>query len=116
MSDIFGSEIGNTHFQGLIDTNDCTDFMQKLEILKSKWESLCPGFVEWFLKYEADLMCTSMVASVHANAGLGNPPKPFTTNSNESLNNLLKRKVNFKHSEWAHFNELLLAFVNDQQI
>ena len=115
LSDIFGSRIGDTHFQGLIDADDCTDFMQKVEMVKPKWESLCPSFVEWFLKYEADLMCTSMVASVRANAGLGSPPKPFTTNSNESLNNLLKRKVNFKRSEWPHFNKLLLAFVNDQQ-
>ena len=115
LSDIFGSDIGDTHFQGLIDSNDCTHFMQRLELLKPKWESLCPGFVDWFLKHEANLMCTSMVASVRANAGLGNPPKPFTTNSNESLNNLLKRRVNFKRSEWPKFNEILLAFVSDQQ-
>ena len=36
------------------------------------------------------------------------------TNGNESLNNLLKRKVNFKYCEWP-FNEILLAFVSDQQ-
>ena len=53
---------------------------------------------------------------VRANAGLGSPPKPFTTNSSASLNNLLKRKVNFKHCKWPHFNKLLLAFVNDQQV
>ena len=113
--DIFGSVIGDTHFQGLIDSSDSTDFGQKVELLRPKWESLCPGFVDWFLKHEADLMCSSMVASVRASAGLGNPPKSFTTNSNESLNNLLKRKVNFKRSEWPKFNEILLGFVNDQQ-
>ena len=38
-------------------------------------------------------MCSSMIASVCASAGLGNPPKSFTTNNNESSNILLKQKA-----------------------
>ena len=38
-------------------------------------------------------MCSSMIASVRSMAGLGSPPKSFTTNNNESLNNLLKQKL-----------------------
>ena len=77
LSDIFGSKIGDIHFQELIDANDCTDFMQKVELVKPKWELLYPGFVEWFLKYEAHIMCTSMIAPVRANAGFVSPPKPL---------------------------------------
>lgn len=56
-----------------------------------------------------------MIASVQCLAGLGNPPKYYTTNSNESLNNLLKTKVDFKQSEWPKFNEILFAAVSEQQ-
>ena len=38
-------------------------------------------------------MCSSMIASVCSMAGLGSPPKSFTTNNNESLNHLLKQKL-----------------------
>ena len=37
-----------------------------------------------------------MIASVRTLAGLGKPPQSYTTNGNESLNNVLERKVNFK--------------------
>lgn len=32
-------------------------------------------------------------------AGLGSPPQPFTTNASESLNAMMKRKVDYKESE-----------------
>ena len=56
-----------------------------------------------------------MIASVRCLAGLGNPPKYYTTNSNESLNNLLKTKVDLKRRNWPKFNELLFAAVSEQQ-
>ena len=46
---------------------------------------------------------------------LGNPPLCYTTNGNESLNNLLKRKVNFKRHEWPRFNDILFSAVKEQQ-
>ena len=41
-------------------------------------------------------LCSSMIASVHSMAGLGSPPKSFTTNNNESLNHSIKQKVDYK--------------------
>lgn len=61
-------------------------------MLKPKWQCLCAGFLEWFMQYEVEAMCSSMIASVCTLAGLGKPPQSYTTNGNESLNNLLKRK------------------------
>ena len=60
-------------------------------------------------------MCSTMIASVRNRAGLGSPPRHFTMNSNESLNNLLKRKVDFQHSEWPQFNKTLQVVVKEQQ-
>ena len=59
-------------------------------------------------------MCSSMIASVRSMAGLGSPPKSFTTN-NESLNHLLKQKVDYKRNEWPAFNKLLRELCEQQQ-
>lgn len=103
LADIFGSSI---------DSEGTDDFLEKLEMLKPKWKFLCEGFLEWFIRYEVEPMCSSMIASVRTLAGLGKPPLSYTTNGNESLNNLLKRKANFKRHEWPRFKEILYEAVN----
>ena len=55
-----------------------------------------------------------MIASVRSMAGLGNPPKSFTTNNNESLNHVLKWKVDYKRNEWPTFNKLLRELCEEQ--
>ena len=114
LGDIFGSKIDDSYFEGLIDAKESREFMDKLETLKPKWETQCAGFSEWFSVYEAELFCTSMIASVRTAAGLGNPPEGYTTNASESLN-VLKRKVNFKRSEWPQFNNVLFDLIREQQ-
>ena len=56
-----------------------------------------------------------MIASVRSMAGLGSPPKSYTTNNNESLNHLLKQKVDYKQNEWPAFNKLLRELCEQQQ-
>ena len=113
VNDIFGSKIANC--TGLIDSDDYTDFSEKLEMLKDKWDSICPEFLPWFVKHEVDAICSSMLSSVRTQSGLGKPPELFTTNASESLNNLLKRKVDFKRSEWPQFNKTLKELSEAQQ-
>jgi len=64
LGDIFGSTIDDTYFEGLIDAKGSEEFVDKLKILKQKWETQCAGFLEWFSIYEAELFCSSMIASV----------------------------------------------------
>ena len=111
VNDIFGS--GNC--DGLIDSKDVSTFSNNLEALKAKWDSICPLFHEWFCKNEAEIFCTSMISSVRSAGGLGKPPKRYTTNSNESLNNLLKKKTDYKKSEWPKFNHLLRSSCEEQE-
>ena len=56
-----------------------------------------------------------MLKSSRTAAGLGCPPGIFTTNSSESLNAAIKRKVNFKESEWPEFNESIKPLVLSQR-
>lgn len=48
-------------------------------------------------------------------AGLGNPPAIFTTNSSESINAVVKHKVEFKQTEWPEFNRELKRIVGRQR-
>ena len=46
---------------------------------------------------------------------MGSPPKIFTTNASESINAVLKQKVNFKESEWPEFNDKVKMLVKQQR-
>lgn len=40
LCDIFGSEVDGGHIEGVIDATGFSEFMEKLEMLKPKWEVL----------------------------------------------------------------------------
>ena len=54
-----------------------------------------PRFYDWILRYEAGVMKSSMIASVHTSAGLGCPPAKNTTNGNECLNNIAQAHADY---------------------
>jgi len=56
-----------------------------------------------------------MLKSTRTATGLGYPLEIFTTNSSESLNATIKRKVNYKESEWPEFNEYMRQLVMSQR-
>ena len=115
MDSIFGFQLENTLHLGLIDSTDANDFQAKLERLNDNWDEVSPGFYEWFVTNEAGLFCSSLIRSVRTTAGLGHPPALYTTNSNESINRVLKEKVCYKKQEWRTFNSKMLQLVLDQQ-
>ena len=41
---------GNVYEYGFAEALDEDDFNVKLQSLKDRWESLCPGFFDWFKK------------------------------------------------------------------
>jgi len=86
-----------------------------LEQLKTKWDVLCPGFYEWFVTNEAHLFSSSLIRSVRSSAGLGFPPRLYTTNNNESINRVLKEKVSFRKQEWPSFNIKMQELILEQQ-
>ena len=56
-----------------------------------------------------------MLRSVRQECGLGCPPEPFITNSSESVNAVLKRKVNYKKSELPDFIDRIKETIDEQQ-
>ena len=56
-----------------------------------------------------------MLHSIQQECSLGCPLEPFTTNSSESINAVLKRKVNYKKSELPDFIDIIKQVINEQQ-
>lgn len=56
-----------------------------------------------------------MIGSVREEAGLGSPPQIFTTNASESLNAMLKRKVNYKKNELPQFVKYFKELIDEQE-
>ena len=112
--DIFGFQHGSTYTQGILDAEDPADFDGRLASLQVKWEELettahphqRPCFYNWILRYEANVMKSSMIASVHTAAGLGCPPTKYTTNGNECLNNIAQAHADYRRCSWIQFNNM----------
>ena len=71
-------------------------------------------FCDWFRNKEK-VICNTMLLPVRERAGLGSPPEPFFTNSNECIINVLKVKMDYKRSELVKFIDKLRELVDDQQ-
>ena len=91
---IFGEKSETTKIKGLLDAEKEEEFEEKWKILADNWkEKGKPGeeFLEYMVKYQKDMIKTSMIASVREKCGLGKPPAEYTQNSNESINSKLKK-------------------------
>ena len=89
--------------EGIVDASGVTDFQSKLEAILQAWRDLSlPGaadlerFIEYFSTRTAAVIRDTMLRSIREECGLGCPPDIFTTNTSESINAVLKRKVNYK--------------------
>ena len=122
LDEIFGARRGTVYLEGLVDAVSSEDFDSKLASLKSAWEarelsepSCNPGFFEWFQKFKADIFKCSAIRPVREEARLGNPPEVFTTNASESLNAVIKSKVNYQKNELNKFIDKMRCLELDQQ-
>ena len=123
LSNIFGKRSGSTYNEGLVDCSSEKDFSEKLEKCMAVWNAReapfapasGPRFFNYFRRYKSDIVCHSMRADLRESVGLGCPPKIFTTNPSESINAMMKRKVNYKESEWPQFNEAVKELVKQQR-
>ena len=121
LDDIFGQSIGSHHTEGLVDAVSESMFNSLLEVMSSKWNMLDSSeegplhtFTRWFKRYKCGVIQTSLLRPVREQAGLGCPPEQFTTNASESVNALLKNKVDYKRSELSDFLKKLKEVVNEQ--
>ena len=57
----------------LIEATDEADFTPKLASLKSKWESRCAGFFDWFLRKRKQKMISSVLCSAREGTDVCGP-------------------------------------------
>jgi hypothetical protein len=103
VNDTFGIKVGSTYIEGLVDSINIIEFDRNVSKLTDKWRNLeipsaanIEGFIDWFTKYKAPVIRKSMIRDLREECGLGCPPAPFTTNSSETANAMLKNKVRYK--------------------
>ena len=70
LDSIFGYQIDETYFTGLMDgEEEVEDFQKKLLGLKPQWDKAYPNFHQWFLQNEADLFCSGIIRLVRSVQG-----------------------------------------------
>ena len=124
INEIFGYQEGTHHFTGLVDCDTTDEFDRKLAALEDIWNeremrirgtsSTNSSFFTWFLDYQAENMKTKMLKPLRVKSGLGNPPKDYTNNANESTNARIKEKVNYQRSELHVFCSKMKELVDKQ--
>jgi len=72
-------------------------------------------FYAYFKTQYASIVRSTMLKGVRRAVGLGSPPAIFTTNPSESVNAVIKRKVDYKATEWPAFNDSLKRIVDGQR-
>ena len=96
-------------------------FYHHLEQLQPVWDErecdlgLEPKFHSWFLQYKAEDFCSSALRGVRERAGLGCPPIPYYTNSNEAMNRVIKEKTQWKKHQFPEFIEKMRELGSQQQ-
>ena len=110
--DIFGDESG--HDLGLITATSVAEFDEKKAGLEKEWNGREKAtgikrkstFFDYFARYVADDMKSSMIAPVRETAGLS-PQSLYYNNDNESINSKIKRMVQRKRTDWPTFVKIM---------
>ena len=121
LGDIFGCNQGSIFSEGLVDSNSDEEYDEKLCLLEERWnrlesaDDIGTSIYDWFLQHKAPIMKATMIKSIREEAGLGKPPKPFTTNASETINSVIKSHVSYKPSQLMEFVEKLKELVDEQE-
>ena len=62
-NDLYGVREGGTYENGLAESGNENDFLTKLNSIEKIWESLCPGFFEWFVLKMKQKFIESVIVS-----------------------------------------------------
>ena len=122
LDDVFGKTLGSVFVEGIVDASSDQDFQNKLEDMTQSWRNCdvpsaanVERFIEYFMAKKAPLIRDTMLRSVREECGLGCPPDIFTTNASESVNAILKHKVDYKKNELPVFIDKVKELVKEQQ-
>lgn len=108
LDDVFGRKLDTVFQEGLVDCHDSDDYEAKLQESWRKFEEAgADKFINLFMANKAGTIRTTILRSVR---GLGNPP---STNASESINALLKSKVEYKKHQLPEFIDKVRELVDE---
>ena len=114
LNDIFGKDIEDTHYGGLIDCESEDIFTASFNSLIDAWKNMVPhSFIEWF-RTTIPAIISSMLAPVREKAGLGKPPRPFYNYRSESINHVIKEGVEYRKQDLPDFILSLQNIISSQ--
>ena len=93
IKDIYGSRVAKLYEYAIAEAIDPDDFNAKLDSLEDRWEALCPGFDQWFVRNRKSMFLESVIQPARLNSdstGL------YYQNDIESIHASEKRYQNFK--------------------
>ena len=98
------------------------DFQETLSSVQESWQSLSTTngcnlkkFINYFDKNKVRVLQDTMSKSLRTECGLGIPPDIFTTNVSESVNTVLKHKLDYKENELPVFISKVREVIQEQQ-
>ena len=122
LNDVFGQRLGSVYQEGLVDSVNSDDYDNKLQAVIGSWRdaelqstSDIEKFIDWFMANKSQAICQTMLRSIREDCGLGNPPSTFSTNASESINALLKHKVDYQKQQLPMFIEKVQELVAEQK-
>ena len=98
IKNIYGVKDGNVYEYGLAEALDEDDFSIKLQSLKDSWESLCPGFFNWFKKTRVSQFLKRRIQAARIDY---DSEAFYYQNDIESIHAVEKRKQCFKKENIA---------------
>ena len=109
IDDIFGTQHGSHLLSGLVDCTSETDFEASVKYLEEIWNAReaeatqtdSPKFYCWFTKYQVSHFKSKLLFPLRQPLGLGR--SEYTTNDNEHINSVIKKKVGYKANELSIF-------------
>ena len=108
--------------RNVVDAVSDVQYEEGLHSLCEKWRNLdsrkggpVHTFIDWFMKHKSSALKETMLRPVREKAGLGHPPSAFTTNASESINALLKNKVEYRRNELPMFLDKLKEAIDEQE-
>ena len=94
-------------------------FDEVFQSLTKKWQTLDLSddtrhrFIQWFQKYKAGVIKASMLRPIRK-GWIRKSPCSFTTNASESVNAMLKMKVDYKRNDLPVFLEKVKELIQEQ--
>ena len=120
LQDVMGS-FRTSGTKGLVDAESEEEFDEMLLNLNPVWQKREAEFSSrkaqmhaWFSTYHDKDVRGTMIVPIREKVGLGHPPAHFTTNGNESINNVIKQAIQYKEKNLDQLCDEMLALVKIQ--